>query len=74
MGCWDRRGKEIGGEERVRMEWVVACGGVGTDGEGDRQRSQERERNLKVLLKSNEVKGELSWSCAIHMTRTHVNF
>ena len=50
MGCWDRRGKEIDGEERVRMEWVVACGGVGIDGEGDRQRSQERERNLKVLL------------------------
>ena len=80
MGCWDRQGKEIGGEERVRMEWVVACGGIGTDGEGDRQSSQEREREREIYegftvdRESNGVKGELSWSCALHITRTHVNF
>ena len=41
-----------------------------------REREKERERyeGFTVDRESNGVKGELSWSCAFHITRTHVNF
>ena len=39
---------------------------------------REREKSEGFTVdrerESNGVKGKLSWSCAMHMTRTHVNF
>ncbi len=47
-----------------------------TEGEIGRGAKREREKSkgFTVDRESNGVKGEFSWSCVLHMTRTHVNF
>jgi hypothetical protein len=53
---------------------VEALGPMKRETGRERERERERDEGFTVDRESNGVKGELSWSCALHMTRTHVNF
>jgi hypothetical protein len=60
-------------EERER-ENGVGCGMLGQTEESIMREKKKKFEGFTVDRESNEVKGELSWLCAIYMTRTHVNF
>ena len=59
--------------ERER-ENGVGCGMLGPAEESIMREKKKKFEGFTVDRESNEVKGELSWSCAIYMTMTHVNF